>query len=498
MSRIFCALIFAGLFLPNSIKAQGNTSAPAKNDSAFIEIAAFGATDNTHLPFWLHTNQWGTVPKSGNGGAVRAGWAGTYKLNDKKNGLRFIGGIEAVENFTKDAKFLLPEAYAGLRLGNFELFAGRRKQQLGLADSTIGTGSYTVSGNAMPHFRVQIGFFKYTDVPFTNGWLQFLASYSDGVMDRNRPVVTDLRLHQKQLYLRLGNPNGLLRLYGGFNHIAQWGGKSPYFFDPKNPTSKQMPRGFKTYWEMITGTRAPLSSADMHDATNRIGNHLGTIDVGLELRTYGADILMYRQNIYEDGSLISLINIADGLNGIRIRKNNLYGSAIEIHEAVIEFLYTKSQGGAEFVIDDPQRRGRDNYFNNYQVRDGWSYQMRTIGTPFITPGEDTKHLGSDYIYGDAFSNNNRVWATHLGLKGAIANKIKWTTKLSYSRNFGAYQIEEYWPAKGLGQFSGLIGLSQYTNWIGGMTVGLNLAADYGDLYPASYGAMFSLRKHLNF
>lgn len=499
MTNISCVFVVIGVLFPLFLKAQNEATTTSRNDSSFIEIAGFGATDGNHLPFWLHTNQWGTVPKSGRGASLRAGWAGSYSLTgDKKNGLRFNGGIQAVQNITKEQKFLLPEVYAGLSLGKFEIFAGRKRQTFGLADSTIGSGSYAVSGNSMPHFRVQFGFFEYTSVPFTKGWLQFLATYSDGVMDKDRPVVQDLNLHQKQLYIRLGNPKGWLRLYGGANHMAQWGGKSPYFLDETKPADKQMPKTFDAYWDVVTGHRGPQSSNDQHDATNRIGNHLGTIDLGMEIRTYGADFFLYRQNIYEDGSLYSFINIADGLNGVRLKRKNIYGAAIEIHEAVVEFLYTKSQGGDIFIIDDPKRRGRDNYFNNYQVRDGWSYQARTIGTPFITPGVDTRHLGQNFIYGDAFSNNSRVWVTHLGLKGRIANRIQFTTKLSYSRNFGVYDMSDIWPEEGLGQFSGLISLRHNTNWIGGMSVGLNLAMDYGDLYPTSYGGMLSLRKPLNF
>src|SRR5690606_38861326 len=115
------------------------------------------------------TNQWGTVPVSGNGGGLRAGWSGTYYTSADKSRFRLIGGIEAVENITQEARFLLPEAYGGFRLGKWELFAGRRKQQVGLADSTLGTGAYAMSGNAMPPFRIQLGVYDYANVPFTNG-----------------------------------------------------------------------------------------------------------------------------------------------------------------------------------------------------------------------------------------------------------------------------------------------------------------------------------------
>ncbi len=499
MNNRLCLFLLLGSIFPILSKAQGSTTATTRNDSAYIEIVGFGAYDQERLPFWIHTNQWGTVPKEGNGGGFRLGWAGTYNFNnEKKKGLRFTGGIEAVENITKEAQFLLPQAYAGFRLGAFEIFAGRKKQVVGLADSTLGTGQYAVSPNAMPNFRIQFGVFEYTNIPFTKGWLQFLGFYSDGVLDRNRPIVTDLKLHQKQLYFRFGSPQGRVKLYGGFNHNAQWGGKSPYYYDEDNPTDKQMPASFQSYLETIFGVRGPKSSKAHHDSTNRIGNHLGSIDIGMEIKTYGANFLLYRQSVYEDGSLIRLTNIADGLNGIRIRRNNIYGSAIEIHEAVLEFLYTKSQGGPDFDMNDPKKLGRDNYFNNYQVRDGWSYMMRTVGTPFITPGVDTQQLGQGYLYGDSFTNNNRVWAFHLGMKGGIANKLIWTTKLSYSRNFGVYDLENSWPEKGLGQFSGLLSLSRRTNWLGGLTIGANLAMDYGDLYPVTYGGMLSLKKHIYF
>ena len=84
------------------------------------------------------------------------------------------------------------------------------------------------------------------------------------------------------------------------------------------------------------------------------------------------------------------------------------------------------------------------------------------------------------------------------MKGGIANKLIWTTKLSYSRNFGVYDLENSWPEKGLGQFSGLLSLSRRTNWLGGLTIGANLAMDYGDLYPVTYGGMLSLKKHIYF
>ena len=50
----------------------------------------------------------------------------------------------------------------------------------------------------------------------------------------------------------------------------------------------------------------------------RIGNHIGSIDLGLEYEFDKTRLLIYRQNFYEGGALSQLANIQDGLNGISI------------------------------------------------------------------------------------------------------------------------------------------------------------------------------------
>ncbi|KQS26658.1 hypothetical protein [Dyadobacter sp. Leaf189] len=54
-----------------------------------------------------------------------------------------------------------PQAHATLRFRNWELFAGRKKRWIGLADSTLGTGSYAWSTNALPIPKVHLGTTKF-------------------------------------------------------------------------------------------------------------------------------------------------------------------------------------------------------------------------------------------------------------------------------------------------------------------------------------------------
>jgi hypothetical protein len=229
------------------------------------------------------------------------------------------------------------------------------------------------------------------------------------------------------------------------------------------------------------------------DSTSRIGNHLGSIDLALEVETYESSIFLYRQFVYEDGSLFYLTTLSDGLYGARVRKKNSYGANFEITEGVFEVLFTKNQGGDVFIIGNGKYRGHDDYFNNQQVRDGWSYYDRTIGTPFITPTSESSWKWP--LYADNFTNNNRVLLYHLGLKGTLFRKIQWQTKFSYSNNSGTYKQRFDGSPK---QFSGLIAMQTKLDILGGMTLKGAYATDIGDLYRKTHGFTLGLRKDFSF
>ena len=455
----------------------------------YFEIGAYGGS-GARTPFWMQANQFGTVPKSSPAGALSGGFEKYYKIGSAEkrdiNILRAGLGVEAVGNITENSKILLPQLHATLRFKNWEIFAGRKKQYVGLADSTLGTGSYAWSGNAMPIPKIQIGTIGFVDVPFTKGWLSFNAFYSDGFFEKNRPVTRNLKLHQKAIYLKIGSKNSRLKLLGGLNHQVQWGGKSPYY-----TKDGDLPDGFKNYINVITGQRYFLGDdLTEFDYNNRIGNHLGSIDVAIQYLGHHYSWFLYRQNIYEDGSLSKLLNIADGLNGISIKKNNSYRANFEITRVVFEFLYTKNQGGSIWELGNVL--GRDNYFNNGQVRDGWSYFDRTIGTPFITPTSDTHWKWPNYA--DSFTSNNRVSVFHLGISGTLFQKIGWSSKLSYSGNQGTY--DEPFPTHPT-QFSGIFSLERRLKIMGGIESKLSFAVDKGKLYANTNAIALSVHKNLS-
>ncbi len=468
--------------------SQDFNNNPADSSSTYIEVSGLGSTIE-RTPFWLQANKFGTVSKQSPTGTIRSGIEKHWKLtkgSTQKKGFSLGIGAEVVGNLNSASELLLPQLNGSIKFRNWEIFVGRKKQWVGLADSTLGTGSYAWSTNALPIPKFQIGTTDFVSVPFTKGWLSFNGFYSDGFLDKNRPVTTELKMHQKALYLRLGKAGSRFRVYGGFNHQVEWGGKTPY-----NTLDGQMPNGFKNYLNVIFG-KAHTKTPTVFDSTGRVGNHLGSIDLAFEIDTYGFTVFAYRQSLYDDGSLIWLNNIGDGLNGIRIKKKNHYGGAFEINQFVFEFLYTKSQGGPTAIWTEGKNRGKDDYFNNAQVRDGWSYYDRTIGTPFIPPTSDTQ--ANWPTYADFFTSNNRVSVIHLGLSGTMFRTVDWYTKVSYSSNAGTYNLPFETTPK---QFSGILGLQTRISWFGGSILKGSVALDNGQLYSNTVGYSLGLRKNFS-
>lgn len=391
---------------------------------------------------------------------------------------------------------MLPEAYVAIRRGIFEAYIGRQREKFGLADSSLSTGSYAWSGNAIPIPKIQISIPVFTPIGFTKGWVAIQGTYAHGYLDAQGYIRNKL-LHQKSLYLRIGRPSDVIHIYGGLNHQAIWGGQAadPTGIPGTIPVGGKLPSGLINYFYVVTTLnygRTDTQQYTFFDLTNRVGNHLGSVDVAAEIDLVRHTLYIYRQNLYEDGSLFYLLNIADGLNGIRLRRND--PNAL-VRDILFEFLNTTSQGGPVFVYDDPNRRGKDDYFNHQQYRDGWAYRNHTIGTPFIAPA-----LGSQdqYPYG-TFTANNRVYVFHTGLAGKVQMRarqllgpVSYQIKLSFSRNLGTYDN----PFQSVrDQFSAYASIGVPLRVLGGLQFNTSVAGDAGDFYQNSFGAYISIRKN---
>lgn len=401
-------------------------------------------------------------------------------------------GVNVVANFGNTSQLIIPEAYAKVRFHQIELYVGRRREIVGLVDTVLTSGAYSWSGNALPIPKIQIGTVGYAPVKFTRGLIAINAMYSHGWF--NDGFVQQSYLHQKAVYGRLGKPNWRVKLYAGFNHQVQWSGYAPALAnDPGLSENGYLASGTSSYLRVITTIRGAdpyttNTSVVSVDQGNRIGNHLGSFDGAMEFNIGTWQVMMYRQNLFETGALYYLTSIRDGLNGIRFQRRQPSTTRFSVDRFLLEYFYSKSQGGPEFVIEDPKRRGRTNNFNHSQYRDGWTYLGRTIGTPFFSQaGEVRSDLARTPI------TNNRVSLVHLAASGSVNQRIIWLLKLSFSQNFGTYDFT--YPAS-LGQFSGLVQVAAPIKLptLGNCQLNASLALDQGQLLYTSTGFYVGLRK----
>ena len=451
-------------------------------------------TTGDQLPFWLHSNQYGEVPFEGNVLQVMASahheYDSTYSADQKLNRMALGYGFRAVGNVGRLNDLRLTEGYLKGRAGPFEFYAGRRREIVGLVDSTLSSGSYIWSGNALPLPKVQLSIPNYTPI-LKNKLLSIKGTYAHGWFG-STDSVQNYYLHQKTFYARLGKPEWRMKFYAGFNHHVQWGGKpSVSFYDTKTDQMiRSFPSDFATYINVVSGIslNKNLDAGEVKDgvpyneAFNRAGNHLGTIDIALDLKTHFGTFMFYRQSIYEDGSLFYLNNISDGLLGLTF-KNELMGIAFE-------YLDTRSQGGktgSDYVI--PQLRGRDNYFNNSLYQDGYTYQEQTIGTPFLMPfrqfsaGLISSSINPNFLF------LNRMQVFHYSI---LRHLESFTFQLNYSlmQTLGSYAASQR-----LNNHSCALNV----NYIRGkMTYDLKLSSDLGDFWKKRSGIRLSAFRSFSF
>ena len=470
---------------------------PEKHWSFLAESRAT-ATSGGVVPFWMRANQYGSVPPAGVSASVIGRMAREYN-SVKPKFLDWGLAVEARANGGEKSSVTLIEGYAKLKLGPFSLRGGRVKEFTGLVDSSLSTGAFSISGNALgiPKAEIYVPEFY----PFFGGNLfAFQGNLAHGWLgetpvnkqnsSRTGYVQTGIYFHQKSLYGRLGKPEWRIRLYGGFNHQVFWGNEKIRYGNWYSLSE------WKTYLYVLQGKKYEGTSS-------KIGNQLGSIDVGLEYNTRTLRLFFYRQSFYDIGGLYYLANIQDGLHGLQITNKTVSTRPFQWRKIVIEFLTTKNQGGEPWSPDT--QSGAENYYNNSEFPDGWSYKRVGLGNPFLSTRLTTrKGLVADPY--DLF-NNNRVSVFHLASEGFI-RAFAYKIKLSFSQNFGTWITNSYGrrtggsniyripPVYGIfkeaDQFSAYFELARKLKK--GLRFGGILAFDKGGLLDQSTGLQLMLSK----
>ncbi|QHV97215.1 capsule assembly Wzi family protein [Spirosoma endbachense] len=488
------SVLLVGVLISHTLRAQRSLL------SGHADVSMYGA-NASQTPFWLRTNQWGVVPPNTPAVSLQLGICRSYKQTDslRKPLVDWGFGVKTVGNLLQNAlsansrQVLLPEAYVKVRLGRFELWGGRRQQIIGLVDTVLSSGSYSVSGNALPIPQIQFVLPDFLPLPFLGNAVAVKGSFTHGWF--NAPYIRGVNLHQKAIFLKLGRPSSRLHGIVGLNHEVQWGGYADYLKNSPFAVDGHLTTNFGDYLKSVVLGIIPKDLGNIRytsfDAANRIGNHLGSIDIGLSLILPASSWFIYHQHPYEDASGLSWRNAPDGLYGLRWlnRQTKSAGNRFWTwHRVLGEVLLTRDQSGPYFSAPGQTYKGADNYYNHSQYVEGWSYFGQTIGTPFLIP---RPMLSSTSEPGEFYFPSNRVIAYYAAFEASIKNRISMTGRFSYSQNFGTYST----PFRSVeNQFSGMLSASIPLPLLHNSVLSVALAADQGQLLAKSMGLRVGLRR----
>ncbi|WP_165933444.1 capsule assembly Wzi family protein [Arundinibacter roseus] len=475
--------------------------------SAYSQSPAFGTTaemgsyqsSSNQIPFWLRANQWGQVPMQASFGTVRLGMylhadstCAEHEETKKKSTFGWSAGAQVVTTFGSQNTYLLPEAYLKVRWKHLQITAGRQKEAIGIMDTTLTSGSYSWSGNALPVPKINVGFADYVPIHFLRDFLSVKGNYAHGWFKEN--YIKGVFLHQKTLHARFGKPSSRVHVQVGINHHVTWGGQAEYLDNSPLAVDGKLTRNFKDYlWGVVLANiprESRTSRFTQFDGTNRVGNHVGHYDLAIDWTTKRTKFLVYRQHPFEDGSGLQIQNLPDGLYGFSVRPLQSSGKVVAWKGLVLEYLHTRNQSGNDFDLTGTRFKGLDNYFNHAQYAQGWSYRDKGLGTPFLP----TRLEVSDSIRttGEFFPSNS-VILYHIGLEALLLNKVHVLAKASYSLHFGTINIPF---ERRISQFSSLLALDMPLSALGHIKLNGQLAWDKGGLYPSSLGSYLGIRAEL--
>ena len=440
-----------------------------------------------YLPFWLVSNRFGVISDQQFDFATHVKATNSHRLgaptsiyNEDDRGIYISYGADIYNN-DHLSKNIIEQAYIRTRYKNITFSAGRFEQIIGEVDPDLSSGSLGVSGNALPITKLNLSM-EYTDIPLTNGWIQFKGMFSHGWMG-NDQFMKHAYLHEKNLYFRLGKHK--LKFYGGIQHYAVWGGSRDDFF--------KTGRSWKDWLNVVTGIEANDGSVLGNIAPNRPGDHRGIIEYGGEWDGDRVKVQLNAQTPFDSGQGIDVRN-TDRLVSLNIT-NKDEGAIWK--KFVFEFLTTKQMN------DFYPGHVRESYYNNGIYRTGWEYNDHVVGSPlFINRVRGSKYFdaikphdwdapvstipGADNIIG------NRIVGGNVGAMLALTENITTKTKITYTKNYGTFLVNIFSPYK--------------TEWYTMQEVSWHMpntqlsltgtiAYDFGDL-STNFGSMFGLQWQL--
>jgi capsule assembly protein Wzi len=382
--------------------------------------------ESDFLPHYLLFNRWGAVGEEQD---FFVSLNGNYSRKLDEN-WKIEFGIDI-----RNDRFI--ESFGQVDFKDWSFIGGRKKLTYGDIETEISSGSLALSRNAMPIPMIEVRLNKFKSIPFTKGYLKLKGNLSQRWLEEDRYISKAL-LHGKSLYgiLDLDKEIGL-KVGSGIIHFAQYGGTSPQ--------GDKQPSAFKDYLRVFMGKGKPNPDGGSAGEDNGLGNHLGMTEISLDKRLGEHHLRLYYQKQFDDEGSMQYVSLEDYLLSLQwtLPKKSFLNS---IRVEIMSSKYQGNEGLPDPTEEYPDREanmgyefgGRDDFYNNYLYKSGWTYKNNVIGSPLFTTYKRTLNYLDPYSKYDVSFSNNRVKGFHLGITGAVSKAVDYRILFTHTRNYGTH------------------------------------------------------------
>ena len=286
----------------------------------------------------------------------------------QKNSFTFFS-----KNLIGNERSEIDKLYLSYKTNHSVLTIGKFFRDITSENSDFSSGSLIESENSFKPLRINIASeFSIKDK------LLFKADFSHGVLDENSTYLRNPYIHEKSLYSNFFIENSKFTF--GIVHNTIWGGKVEGFGD--------LGGSVEDWLDVVIGDPGNEDKPD-GEQVNSLGDAFGIFDFAIEFIKNEKNIRLYHQHFFEDNSGLKFDNLQDGLYGLEFSNESMI--------LLIEYLNTKNQSGN---IHPP---GLDSYYWNMIYTEGWTYNQRVIGNPYIHPNQNRVVLNY-YFFQKKFKN----------------------------------------------------------------------------------------------
>lgn len=396
------------------------------------------------LPFWAESNQFGLMPESTGALAL----VGASSQFDESSTFQWKWGASLAANASAgDAQEsfrtrpMVDELYVSLKIKDipFNLDLGMKHQPMEFLSGTRYSGTHSAlgslsttgghlswSGNArtLPGYALNL---EPVAVPLTNHKVWIYGTFGD-YQTLDKRYCQGAMIHSTKPFLRIDFAQRF-SFHIGLDHYAVWGG------------DKELVKvNLDNYLRVVTG-RSSGAEGTMMDRTNVIGDQGGAELFKLEYENERFHAVAQHDIPYSDGSGMGFQNFPDGMNTLYLGWKD---KDRWVSDILFEYGYTRYQSGStHFESFDENGHsttppgcsttGMDDYFNNGEYKDGWTYFGRMMGCPLFYTNETSPE---GYTLG---VRNNRFTSHHIAVAGKLFRKAPYKLMVTQSMNYGTYK-----------------------------------------------------------